>query len=83
MDSSQDKEALILQKKEETSVSVLCEGAPEGFKQYMERVRALDVDDKPDYRSLRGLFGAVVKKEGLAWDREYDWTERACAQCET
>lgn len=46
----------------------------------MEQVAALQEDDQPDYGVLRRIFRTMVKREGLAWDRVYDWEERIHVQ---
>ena len=42
---------------------VLCEGFPEEFATYLNYVRALRFDDKPDYGYLRSLFRDVYTRE--------------------
>jgi casein kinase 1 alpha len=52
---------------------VLCQDLPHEFFEYMEKVRGLKFDGKPQYTALRSLFVRVMIKQGLAFDYRYDW----------
>jgi len=66
----------ISQKKLTIPIEALCESLPEEFSTYLNYVRALRFDDKPDYAYLRGLFRDVSTREGLEYDEMYDWLMR-------
>jgi hypothetical protein len=50
------------------------QGYPEEFATYLNYVRALRFDDKPDYAYLRKLFRDIYAREGYEYDHVYDWT---------
>ena len=52
----------------------LSQGYPEEFATYLNYVRALRFDDKPDYGYLRKLFRDIYAREGYEYDHVYDWT---------
>lgn len=52
----------------------LWQGYPEEFATYLNYVRALRFDDKPDYAYLRKLFRDIYAREGYEYDHVYDWT---------
>jgi len=53
---------------------VALQGYPEEFTTYLNYVRALRFDDKPDYAYLRKLFRDIYAREGYEYDHVYDWT---------
>jgi hypothetical protein len=64
----------ISQKKMSISIEELCQGYPPEFCTYLNYVRALRFEDKPDYAYLRKLFRDVYSREGFDYDHVYDWT---------
>mmetsp|Transcript_33296 Transcript_33296/g.78463 ORF Transcript_33296/g.78463 Transcript_33296/m.78463 type:complete len:344 (+) Transcript_33296:269-1300(+) len=64
----------ISQKKLTIPIETLCEGFPEELCTYLNYVRALRFDDKPDYQYLRKIFRDVYTREGFEYDHVYDWT---------
>ena len=50
------------------------QGYPGEFATYLNYVRALRFDDKPDYGYLRKLFRDIYAREGYEYDHVYDWT---------
>jgi hypothetical protein len=50
------------------------QGYPDEFSTYLNYVRALRFDDKPDYAYLRKLFRDIYAREGYEYDHVYDWT---------
>jgi serine/threonine protein kinase len=70
-----DKYRQIMEKKMSTTSDVLCKGLPAEFTAYMNYVKALKFEEKPDYVFLRGLFQDVFKKNQLVLDYRYDWTK--------
>ena len=72
--SKGEKYELISQAKMDTPIEVLCEDLPPEFFQYMQRVRGLRFDEKPNYTLLRGLFINVMVRMNYAFDYVYDWS---------
>ena len=46
-----------------TPNNILCKGLPSEFLEYMNYVKTLRFDDKPDYPYLRKLFRDLFKKK--------------------
>ena len=71
-----EKAKLLIEFKRETQFEDLLEGCPQEFIDYMNYIRNLAFDAKPDYtgfiRSLEGLLA----KNGYEMDYEYDWVAR-------
>ena len=57
-----------------TPNNILCKGLPSEFLEYMNYVKTLRFDDKPDYPYLRKLFRDLFKKENYRYDYVFDWT---------
>ena len=53
----------IMEKKMTTPNNILCKGLPSEFLEYMNYVKTLRFDDKPDYPYLRKLFRDLFKKK--------------------
>ncbi|CAX41164.1 casein kinase, putative [Candida dubliniensis CD36] len=64
----------IMEKKMTTPNNILCKGLPSEFLEYMNYVKTLRFDDKPDYPYLRKLFRDLFKKENYRYDYVFDWT---------
>lgn len=64
----------IMEKKMITSAEQLCRGFPTEFVLYLNYVRTLRFDDKPDYGYLRKLFRDLFLREGYQYDYAFDWT---------
>jgi len=64
----------IMEKKMTTSTDVLCRGFPDEFAIYLNYVKSLRFDDKPDYPYLKRLFRDLFLREGFKHDFVYDWT---------
>ncbi|CAD7952959.1 unnamed protein product [Amoebophrya sp. A25] len=70
-----EKYRKIKEKKIETPIDVLCGGIPEEFGTYLQYVRSLRFQDRPDYAYLRGLFQERYAAEGFDREpKEFDWT---------
>lgn len=63
-----------MEKKMTTSTDILCRGFPQEFSIYLNYVRSLRFDDKPDYSYLRKLFRDLFVREGFQYDYVFDWT---------
>lgn len=64
----------IMEKKMSTPTDILTKGLPKEFLEYMQYVRSLRFDDKPDYAYLRKLFRDLFKTENYRYDYIFDWT---------
>ncbi|KAI5963141.1 hhp1 [Candida pseudojiufengensis] len=64
----------IMEKKMTTPNNILCKGLPTEFLDYMNYIKTLRFDDKPDYAYLRKLFRDLFKKENYRYDYVFDWT---------
>lgn len=72
-----EKYRKIKEKKIETPIDQLCAGFPEEFATYLQYVRSLRFQDRPDYAYLRGLFQERYIAEGFdKGPKEFDWTPK-------
>jgi len=75
--TQEEKYRKIKEKKIETQIDTLCSGYPEEFATYLQYVRSLRFQDRPDYAYLKGLFSERYAAEG--YDKEeptFDWTPK-------
>ena len=70
----EEREQLILRKKQTIKVKDLCKGLPQEFAAYLNHIRSLGFDDTPNYSHLRKFFRNLYLHEGHAYDNVYDWT---------
>ena len=68
--------AAIIAGKTATTAQELCEGLPDAFRMYMDRVWRLRIDERPDYAGYRELFRKAFIEHGYAYDCLFDWTVR-------
>eukprot|EP00754_Rhynchopus_humris_P047375 Rhum_TRINITY_DN6963_c0_g2::Rhum_TRINITY_DN6963_c0_g2_i1::g.21370::m.21370/K02218/CSNK1, CKI; casein kinase 1 len=71
----------IAEKKMQTSIAQLCSGFPQEYANYLNYVRSLRFDDKPDYPVLRQRFRDLLAKEGKECDYVFDWTIKRIQEC--
>ena len=72
--SKEDKYKRILEKKESTSLEVLGKAAPPELSAYLNYVRNLSFEDRPDYAWCRWQFILIVMRESSSsFDRMGDW----------
>jgi casein kinase I family protein HRR25 len=71
--TKKEKYEKIRDKKLATTVKSLCKGHPEEFAQYMEYVRNLKFEDRPDAQLLRKLFKDLFYRLGHEYDFVFDW----------
>ena len=71
--SKAEKTQMILDMKISLMPEVLCNSLPPEFAIYLNYVRSLRFDEKPDYQFLRKLFRDLFSKEGYEFDLCYDW----------
>lgn len=73
-DTKDGKYKVICEKKQKTSIDVLCKSLPPEFTNYLSVVKALDFQEKPDYSGLRKCFRELFAREGFQLDYVFDWT---------
>lgn len=71
--TKKEKYEKIRDKKLATQIETLCKGYPEEFAKYMEYVRALKFEDRPDAQFLRKLFKDLFYRLGYEHDYIFDW----------
>ncbi|CDH55270.1 ck1 ck1 ck1-g protein kinase [Lichtheimia corymbifera JMRC:FSU:9682] len=71
--TNKQKYEKIGDKKQTTSIKDLCGGFPEEFGIYLQYVRKLGFEEKPDYEFLRELFDKVLRRMDETNDGVYDW----------
>ncbi|KAI9262737.1 kinase-like domain-containing protein [Sporodiniella umbellata] len=74
--TKKEKYDKIMEKKMTTPADALCRGLHQEFAIYLNYVRSLRFDDKPDYSYLRKLFRDLFVREGFQYDYIFDWTIR-------
>ena len=80
----QEKQELILEKKVNTPLETLCQGIPSTvpgyqiveFMKYLQIVRALKFEQKPDYQELRKMFKDLFYRKESHSAVMFDWTHR-------
>ena len=70
----EEKFKKILKKKLEISSNELCLGIPKEFEIFLEYVKNLKYDEKPDYNMLKDLLYKIMKDGNYKNDYIYDWT---------
>jgi hypothetical protein len=63
-----------MEMKENISLDRLCDQAPREFADFMDHVRALQFEDKPNYSFLRNIFRKLFVRQGYKYDNVFDWT---------
>ncbi|CDS11805.1 Putative CK1/CK1/CK1-D protein kinase [Lichtheimia ramosa] len=74
--TKKEKYDKIMEKKMTTPADALCRNLSQEFAIYLNYVRSLRFDDKPDYSYLRKLFRDLFVREGYQYDYVFDWTIR-------
>ena len=67
---------LMMEMKIDVGVDKLCGQEPREFAIYMDHVRALRFEDKPDYSYLRKVFQGLFIRRGFEYDNVFDWTTK-------
>ncbi len=73
-ESKQETYQQIMDRKANISLEELCSDVPEEFRKYMDYVRTLKFDGKPDYSRLRRMFRDLFVRRGFEHDCVFDWT---------
>lgn len=69
-----EKYARISERKQSTPIELLCKNHPPQLAAYLNYVRGLRFDDKPDYSYLKRLMRELFVQEGYHVDYVFDWT---------
>ena len=72
--TKEEKYQKILEKKMEISSTELCDGIPKEFVEFLEYIKNLGYNEKPEYGMLRHLFDNIMEKNKFNYDYIYDWT---------
>ena len=64
----------IFEKKINTSVENICKNLPEEFIKFLQYVRDLQFDQKPDYDYLNNILTDLYRKNNFEFDDMYDYT---------
>jgi hypothetical protein len=67
----EEKEKMILEKKQHANKRSLFKGVPDEFKKYFELIR---LDKELDYARLRRLFRSLFFRKHFQYDNVFDWT---------
>lgn len=70
------KNSLILREKLLTPTTGVCEGLPYEFAAYLDYVRSMKFEQKPDYCYLRQLFDGLAVRAGISCIGSFDWAEK-------
>ena len=68
-----ERYAKIAEIKLRMPIEYACQGLPLEICNYMQYVRTLRFEDRPDYSGIRGAFKRLLAKEGHEYDHLYDW----------
>lgn len=71
--TNKQKYEKIGEKKRVTRISVLCQGFPPQFAEYMTYVRNLHFEETPNYDYMRDLMTEALRSVNEIEDGEYDW----------
>ena len=71
--TKKEKYEKIRDKKLATQIEKLCKGYNEEFQKYMDYVRGLKFEDRPDAQFLRKLFKDLFYRLGYEHDYIFDW----------
>jgi len=74
--SREERNRAIMEKRIATTAEQLCEELPGEFAQYMQQVRKTPKEGRPHYGRFRQKFGRLGEREGVKYDKVYDWTIR-------
>jgi serine/threonine protein kinase len=72
--TKEEKFEKILEKKIQIKNSELCSNIPYEFQIFLEKVKNLRYEEKPEYNSLQNLLKQIMEKENLLCDYVYDWS---------
>lgn len=74
--NKKEKYQLIAETKASIPISELCKNQPAEFCEYLNYVRTLRFQDKPDYKYLRRIFRNLFNNYKFTYDYIYDWSTK-------
>lgn len=74
-ESWEQKEKLVLERKQSAVTYGLFRDLPKEFEKYFEHVGSSRSDEKPNYAYLRRMFRSLFHRKGFEYDYVFDWTE--------
>ncbi|KAL9116097.1 MAG: hypothetical protein Q9227_000466 [Pyrenula ochraceoflavens] len=79
----QDNHVAVMERKMNIKTEELCGGIPREFGTYVDHIRGLKFEDKPDYSYLRTMFRNLFVRSGFEHDNVFDWTvKKYIEECE-
>jgi hypothetical protein len=76
--TKEQKYRLVLEKKQTTIVAELCGNLSTGIAIYMNCVRNIHNEDKPDHEYLWRILRNLFRRQRFEYDQVFDWTLREC-----
>jgi len=73
--NKQEKYKKILQIKLNSTVNVLCDKLPNEFIDFVNYIKDLAFDDRPNYQYLKSILGNIYDKYKYNYDTIYDFTD--------
>ena len=74
--NKEEKYNKILEKKINTKVEDICKDLPKEFITFLQYVRSLQYEEKPDYDYLKKLIEDMGEKNGVVWDFGFDFNDK-------
>jgi hypothetical protein len=74
-ETKEQKEKLILERKQSADDGELFTGLPAEFEKYFKHIRSLSSKNKPNYTYLSRLFRNLFLRNDFVYDYVFDWTE--------
>ena len=71
--TKKEKYDKITEKKLSTMINILCQGIPSEFSRYMEYVRSLRFEERPEYMHLKYLFRDLYRRMDSRGKHVYQW----------
>ncbi|OHT09186.1 hypothetical protein TRFO_22007 [Tritrichomonas foetus] len=65
----------VVKLKQNMPIENLCDGIPEEFGIFLQKVRSLQFDEKPNYSEYRNLFKQCFMRLGFVYDYNFDWLD--------
>ena len=75
--NKKEKYEKITEKKLSTPLNQLCGGLPKEIEEMLLYIRSIHFDHQPDYDLMSEKLKAIVAKESIKIDGEYDWVVKA------
>ena len=73
--NKEEKYKKILQIKLNSTVNVLCDKLPKEFIEFVNYIKNLAFDDKPNYQYLKSILGNIYENFHYNYDTIYDFTD--------